>query len=43
MAFFQRVSKVASTTVPAYIAVDVDFSVEDGEKAAVVAVEVLSE
>ena len=36
-------SAFASTTVPAYIACDVDFSCEDGEKAALIAVEVLSE
>jgi hypothetical protein len=36
-------SAFASTTVPAYIAADVDFSVEDGDRAAVVLLEVLSE
>lgn len=36
-------SSFASTTPPAYIAVDIDFSCEDSEKAAVVAVEVISE
>jgi hypothetical protein len=36
-------SAFSSTTVPAYIAADVDFSVEDGDKAAVVLLEVLSE
>lgn len=36
-------SAFSSTTVPAYIAADVDFSCEDGDKAAVVLLEVLSE